>query len=409
MKRVVVTGMGMITSLGNDWQTFSNNLRDGKSGIQVMPEWNCYQDLNTRLAGPVIGFSVPEHYTRKQLRSMGRLAQMATVATELAITDAGLLNDPLLGSGDMGVSYGSSYVSVEAVLDFVEMLEHHSMSRLTATTYVRMMSHTAPANIGVFFGLKGRIITTSSACTAGSQGIGYAYEAIRFGKQNLMVAGGSDELSPATAAIFDTLYATSTKNDTPDLTPRPFDQERDGLVIGEGAGSLILEEMTHALERGATIYAELAGYGTNSDGGHITQPNAETMRRAMELALEDAGIEAAAIGYISAHGTATDRGDLAESKATAKLFGNKVPFSTLKGNLGHTLGACGAVEAWAAINMMNEGCFAPTLNLDTPDPECGDLAYIIGSEHKSDCEYVMTNNFAFGGINTSLVFKRYEQ
>ncbi len=407
MKRVVVSGMGVITSLGSDWQTFSTNLRDGRSGIHVMPEWDCYQDLNTRLAGPVLDFSVPDHYTRKQLRSMGRLAQMATVATEYALTDACLLDNAVLGSGDMGVSYGSSYGSVEAVVDLVEMLQHHSMARLTATTYVRMMSHTAPANIGVFFGLKGRIITTSSACTAGSQGIGYAYEAIKYGKQNLMVAGGSDELSPASAAIFDALYATSIKNDTPDLTPRPFDQDRDGLVIGEGAGSLILEEMTHAVERGATIYAELVGYGTNSDGSHITQPNAETMRRAMELALADARIEAEAIGYISAHGTATDRGDFSESRATAKLFGNKIPFSTLKGNLGHTLGACGAIEAWAAIHMMNEGWFAPTLNLDAPDPECGDLAYIIGSEYKSDCEYIMTNNFAFGGINTSLIFKRF--
>jgi len=386
-----------------------SKLGEAPSGIQIMQEWDCYPDLNTRLAGPVSDFAVPDHYSRKQLRSMGRLAQMATRATELAIIDAGLLDDPVLTSGDMGVSYGSSYGSVEAVLDFVEMLEHQSMSRLTATTYIRMMGHTAPVNVGVFFGLRGRIITTSSACTAGSQGIGSAYEAIKYGKQKVMVAGGSEELSPAGAAIFDTLYATSTKNDTPNLTPRPFDQDRDGLVIGEGAGSLILEEMDHAIERGATIYAELTGYGTNSDGGHVTQPNADTMGIAMELALEDAEIMPEAVGYISGHGTATDRGDLAESIATAKLFGNKIPFSTLKGNLGHTLGACGAVEAWAAIHMMNEGRFAPTLNLDTPDSACGDLAYIIGSEHKADCEYVVTNNFAFGGINTSLVFKRFDK
>ncbi|MCF6324784.1 MAG: beta-ketoacyl-ACP synthase [Gammaproteobacteria bacterium] len=408
MKRVAVTGMGVVTSLGDDWDTFSRGLREGRSGIQVMSEWDCYPDLNTRLAGPIPDFAVPDHYTRKQLRSMGRLAQMATRATEVAIIDAGLLGAPVLSSGDMGVAYGSSYGSVEAVLDFVEMLEHQSMSRLTATTYIRMMGHTAPVNVGVFFGLKGRIITTSSACTAGSQGIGSAYEVIKYGKQKVMVAGGSEELSPAGAAIFDTLYATSTKNDTPDLTPRPFDQDRDGLVIGEGAGSLILEEMSHATERGAKIYAELVGYGTNSDGGHVTQPNAETMGVAMALALEDAAITPDAVGYISAHGTATDRGDLAESIATAKLFGNKTPFSTLKGNLGHTLGACGAVEAWATIHMMNEGWFAPTLNLDTPDAACGDLEYIIGSEHRADCEYVVTNNFAFGGINTSLVFKRFE-
>ena len=407
MKRVVVTGMGVITSLGNDWPSFAANLKNGCSGIRTMPEWDCYQDLNTRLAGPVTDFEIPEHYLRKKIRSMGRVALLATRATEVALTDAHLLGDPLLGNGDMGVAYGSSYGSVEAVLDFVDMLEHYDMSRLTATTYIRMMAHTAAVNIGVFFGLKGRVLTTSSACTAGSQGVGAAYEAIKYGKQKLMVAGGSEELNPAGAAIFDTLYATSIKNDTPNLTPRPFDKDRDGLVIGEGAGSLILEERAHALERGAPVYAELVGYGTNSDGGHITQPNAGTMRKAMELALQDAGLMPSDIGYINAHGTATDRGDVAESRATAQLFGGKTPVSTLKGNLGHTLGACGAIEAWASIEMMNGGWFAPTLNLEVPDEDCGEIAYVIGSGIDLDCEYVMTNNFAFGGINTSLIFKRY--
>ncbi len=308
----------------------------------------------------------------------------------------------------MGIAYGSSTGSTDATRDFAVMLNNRDIGGATATTYIRMMGHTAPVNVGVFFGLKGRIITTSSACTSGSQGIGYAYEAIKTGKQLLMVAGGAEELCPSEAAVFDTLYATSTKNSTPSITPSPFDRDRDGLVIGEGAGTLILEELEHALARGAKIYAELVGFGTNSDGGHVTQPDPRTMNIAMQLALQDANLQPQDIGYINAHGTATDRGDIAESQATEALFGKKsVPISTLKGNIGHTLGACGAIEAWASINMMNEDWYAPTLNLHNPDPECGELDYILGEPRQLHCDYIMSNNFAFGGINTSLIFKRW--
>ncbi len=408
MRRVVVTGMGVLTSLGDNWQDFSAALKAGVSGIKHMPDWETYKDLNTHLAGPIEDFTVPAHYPRKKIRSMGRVSLLATRATEVALQDAGLLDDPILQSGAVGVSYGSSTGSTDATRDFAVMLDRRDIGGATATTYIRMMGHTSPVNVGVFFGLKGRVITTSSACTSGSQGIGYAYEAIKYGKQTLMVAGGGEELCPSEAAVFDTLYATSTKNSTPTLTPSPFDKDRDGLVIGEGAGTLILEELEHAQARGARIYAELVGFGTNSDGGHITQPDANTMNIAMALALQDAGLDASAIGYINAHGTATDRGDIAESRATEKLFGSRVPISTLKGNIGHTLGACGALEAWASIQMMNEGWFAPTLNLRNPDPECGQLDYIMGVPRALQCEYIMSNNFAFGGINTSLIFKRWQ-
>ncbi|MBC7860454.1 MAG: beta-ketoacyl-ACP synthase, partial [Burkholderiaceae bacterium] len=185
-----------------------------------------------------------------------------------------------------------------------------------------------------------------------------------------------------------------------------FDAGRDGLVIGEGAGCLILEEREHALARGATVYAELVGFGTNSDGCHVTQPNSETMKVAMRLALEDAGLEAGAIGYINAHGTGTMQGDVAESHATAQVFGANTPISSLKSYMGHTLGACGALEAWLSIEMMREGWFAPTINLDQIDPQCAPLDYIMGPGRALECEYVMSNNFAFGGINTSLIFKR---
>jgi len=253
------------------------------------------------------------------------------------------------------------------------------------------------------------VITTSSACTSGSQGIGYAYEAIRFGRQTMMLAGGAEALCPTEAAVFDTLYATSTVNDSPESTPRPFDAERDGLVIGEGACTLVLEELEHARARGARIYGEIVGFGTNSDGTHITQPTRATMRQVMERSLEDAGLDASAIGYVSAHGTATDRGDIAESHATHDIFGNRVPISALKSYTGHTLGACGALESWVALEMMNRNRFHYTVNLNKVDAECADLDYIVNEPREIDCEYVMSNNFAFGGINTSLIFRRWPQ
>jgi len=270
-----------------------------------------------------------------------------------------------------------------------------------------MMSHTAAVNIGVFFGITGRVITTSSACTSGSQGIGYAYEAIKAGHQIAMLAGGSEELDFTSAAVFDTLFATSVRNETPELTPRPFDRTRDGLVVGEGAGTLLLESLNHARARGANIHAEVLGFGTNSDGTHVTQPNAETMAIAMRLALRDAGMNPRDIGYINAHGTATDHGDIAETTATQTVFGTQTPISSLKSYTGHTLGACGALEAWASINMMREGWFAPTINLDEVDKRCGNLDYIVGAGRKLETDVVMSNNFAFGGINTSLIFRRW--
>jgi 3-oxoacyl-[acyl-carrier-protein] synthase II len=406
-RRVVVTGMAGISPLGNDWSAIRARLGEYRNAIVRMADWEDYEGLNTRLGAPAAPFELSPRFNRKTMRSMGRVALMATRATELALEDAGLLDSELLKSGRMGVSYGSSAGTPSAIGDFGRMMEERSTRGINATTYIKMMSHTAPVNIGVFFGATGRVITTSSACTSGSQGIGYAFEAIRSGKQTAMIAGGAEELCATEAAVFDTLFATSTYNDAPHTTPRPFDASRDGLVIGEGAGTLILEELEHAQSRGARIYAELVGFGTNSDGCHVTQPNAATMQEAMKLALEDAGLEPGVIGYVNAHGTATAHGDIAETQATARMFGPNMPISSLKSYMGHTLGACGALEAWISIEMMREGWFAPTINLEQQDENCGQLDYIKGEGRRIDCEYIMTNNFAFGGINTSLIFKRY--
>ncbi|MUT71969.1 beta-ketoacyl-ACP synthase [Stutzerimonas frequens] len=406
-RRVVVTGMAGITSLGSDWASIEANFSANRSGIRRMHEWNRFTELNTRLAGPVDDFSVPPHWTRKQLRSMGRVSRLSVLAAERALADAGLLEDASIRDGRMGVACGSSTGSTEEIKAFGNMLLNSVADGLNANSYIRMMPHTTAANISIFFGLTGRVIPTSSACTSGSQGIGYAYEAIKFGRLPLMLAGGAEELCATEAMVFDALYATSLKNDAPHTSPRPYDSGRDGLVIGEGAGMLVLEELEHALARGATIHAELVGFGSNADGQHATKPEQLTMRRAMELALEDAGLAPAAIGYVNGHGTATEQGDIAETQATQALFGSGMPISSQKSFLGHTLGACGALESWFSIEMMNRDRYIHTLNLDEVDPRCGDLDYLRGAPRTMQHEYVMNNNFAFGGINTSLIFRRW--
>lgn len=407
MRRVVVTGMGGISALGDEWTTIERRLRERRNAVRRMTEWDYFDTLNTRLGAPIDDFSTPAHYPRKMVRSMGRVSLMAVRASEMALADAGLLDDISIRDGRMGIAYGSSSGSVEPVRIFGHMLDSGSMQGVTSTSYIQMMPHTAAVNTGLFFGLKGRVIPTSSACTSGSQGIGYAFEAIRYGRQALMLAGGAEEISAPGAAVFDTLFATSCKNDAPETTPRPFDRARDGLVVGEGAATLVLEDYEHAKARGARIYAEIIGFSSNSDGSHITQPEQATMAVVMRQALDDAGLPATAVGYVSAHGTATDRGDVAESHATAEVLGEKVPISSMKSYLGHTLGACGALEAWWTIEMMRRGWFAPTINLSEVDPACAALDYLVGDGRNIDTEYAMSNNFAFGGINTSMLIRRF--
>ncbi len=407
MNRVVITGMAGISALGSDWASVQQAFQSGRSAIRHMPDWSRFAELNTRLAGPVEDFRVPAHWTRKQLRSMGRVSQLAVRAAELALEDAALLGDASITDGRMGVACGSSVGSTAEIRAFGNMLLNGVTDDLNANSYVRMMPHTTAANVGIFFELKGRIIPTSSACTSGSQGIGYAYEAIRYGRQQMMLAGGAEELCASEALVFDALYATSQQNDTPELTPRPYDRDRDGLVIGEGGGMLVLESLDHALARGARIHAEVVGFGSNSDGTHITRPEAATMRVAMEMALADAGLPPEAIGYVNGHGTATEQGDIAETQATHALFGSNMPISSQKSYLGHTLGACGVLESWFSIEMLNRDWYAPTLNLRNIDPRCGELDYLQGDGRRMSNEYVMNNNFAFGGINTSLIFRRW--
>lgn len=406
LRRVVVTGMGVVSALGTGVPAFQKRLHVLKNAVREMPELGKYRGLNARLAAPVQGFEIPPHFTRKVTRTMGPVSIMAAASAEEALAQAGLLGDPVLQSGRTGVAYGSSSGSIDPIADFYSMVATQEVKRITSSTYIKLMSQTCAVNLSLHFKTEGRLYPTGTACTSGSLAIGHAFEAIRYGLQDVMIAGGAEEFSPTQVAVFDTLYATSTRNETPELTPAPFDRDRDGLVIGEGAGTLILEEYERAKKRGAEILAEIVGFGTNTDGVHVTQPSPRTMATALKLALADARLSADEIGYINAHGTATQHGDIAESAATLDAVGPKTPISTLKSYVGHTLGACGSIEAVASILMQREKWFLPNLNLSEVDPACAPLDYIRGDGREFSAEYVMSNNFAFGGINTSLIFRQ---
>ena len=289
-KRVVITGMGIVSPLGSTVKSAFERLNVYKNCVSYQKELDEYKGLHTRLAGLVSGFTVPENFTRKVTRTMGKVALMSVISAKDALENAGLLDDEIITNGKTGVSYGSSSGSLNAIFDFYSMCIDREVKMLNSGSYVRMMPHTAPVNISLYFKTHGRLIPTSTACTSGSMGIGYGYETIKSGIQTVMITGGSDEYGPSSVGVFDTLFATSVKNDNPNLTPAPFDKDRDGLVIGEGAGTLILEDYEHAKARGANIYAEIAGFATNTDGTHITNPNSDMMAQVMKLALENAGI-----------------------------------------------------------------------------------------------------------------------
>jgi len=406
MRRVVVTGCGIVSSLGLSVASAFERLKTPKNCVRRSDDLATYKGLQTCLWAPC-QYVRPPDYTRKVIRTMSPVSEMALYATEQALVQAGLSDDPILKGGRLGVAYGSCSGGVEANIDFVSILVNREVRNVTSSTYIKMMPQTCAVNLSVHYGTTGRIVPTGTACTSGSLAVGEACELIRWGKQDVMIAGGAEEFSVTQVAVFDTLFATSRRNDAAETTPRPFDRSRDGLVIGDGAATLVLEEREHALARGATILAEVVGFGTNTDGRHVTQPNAETMAGALKLALEDASLSAADIGYVNAHGTATDLGDIAECDAMTRVFGTcRPPVSTLKSYTGHTLGACGAIEAVLTIEMLRRGWYAPNVNLDDPDPRCGAHDFITGDGRAFDAEFAMSDNFAFGGVNTSLIFRR---
>ena len=404
VRRVVVTGMGAVSPLGNDVETSFSRLKVFENCVQALPELAEYKGLNTHL-GCRTEFERPAAWTRKTTRTMGEVAMYALAATEQAVAQAGL-GAADLESGRTGVAYGSCSGSVKPHFDFYSMIQAKEVVGVTSGTYIKLMPQTAACNLSVHFKTHGRLVPTGTACTSGSLAIGSAAELIRWGVQDVMIAGGAEEFSPTQVAVFDTLYATSVRNDAPHTTPAPYDKDRDGLVIGDGAATFVLEEYEHARARGAAILAEVVGFAETTDGTHVTNPNAETMACALTGALRDAGLDASAVGYVSGHGTATKAGDEAETVATRAAFGRAVPISSIKSYTGHTLGACGALEAAMLVKSLQTGWYPPTLNLRLVDPACAELDYLVGDGRTLDIEYAMSNNFAFGGVNTSLIFRR---
>jgi 3-oxoacyl-[acyl-carrier-protein] synthase II len=403
VRRVVVTGIGIVSPLGCELAEAAARLRAGDHGIAPMPQWDGIGHFAPRVAAPVVipaALEVPH----RAARSMGRVAQLATVATGIAIRDAALAPEEF-ADGTVGLAYGSTHGSSQANEDWVrKLVAQNGFLGLTSTTFLKFMSHTTAANLATHYAVRGRVICTSAACVSATQAIGQGFETIGSGFADVMVCGGAEELHFSHAAVFDMLHAASKAfNETPERTPRPFDRRRDGLVVGEGAGTLVLEEYERATRLGKKIYAEIIGFGTNCDGTHVTNPSKDGMRGAMELALRSARCGPDAIDYINAHATGTTVGDIAESQATYALFGDRVPVSSLKGNLGHTLGACGAIELAFSISMLREGWIAATRNLEDVGEQCAPLDYVMGESRSAKLKRVLCNKFAFGGINTSLV------
>ena len=368
--------------------------------------WEGHAGLGPRVAGMWEGLDPEGAIPRKHRRSMGRVAQLCTVAARAAATHAGI-GDNLLGSGRLGLAVGSTTGSASATIEFYDNLLQHGVRGNKSTAFLKVMSHTCAANVALALGITGRVWGPISACTSASQSIGLAYDTLRLGAQDVMLCGGADEAHYTTAGIFDLAGAASKAfNDTPEETPRPFDARRDGMVVGEGSGILVLERLAHAEARGATIYGELIGFATGCDGSHITSPAAEGMEACMRNALSSAGLEPAEVDYINAHATGTEAGDPTEAQATAAVFGDRVPMSSTKGQTGHTLGACGGIESIFVLAAMAGGFVPGTRNLEETDPHCAG-PWLLRQAEERDVRVAMNNNFAFGGINTSLIFRRF--
>ncbi|MBU1343534.1 MAG: beta-ketoacyl-[acyl-carrier-protein] synthase family protein [Proteobacteria bacterium] len=405
MKRVVITGMGIISPIGNTKQDVFNSLLNNRSGIKPIKSWEGIKDLTVHIAGSCGGYD-EKRIHRKDRRTMGSMAIMAALSALDAIAES-VLDGKTISSSDTGVAMGSTTGSGKIIeKTFNDFLRTGGISMLEGTTFMKIMSHSVAANVAAMLKTKGRVLSPCCACATSTQAIGEGFEIIKNGYQKIMICGGADELHHSTAGVFEVLHAASKKfGNSPSITPRPFDIARDGLVVSEGAGTVILEEYVHAKERGAKIFGEIIGYNTCCDGEHMTSPRTEGMLRCMKGALASAECSINEIDYINAHATGTKLGDIAESRAIRQLCNDAVPVSATKGFTGHTLAASGVMEAIFCLLMMEHNVIIPTLNLETIDPEC-DGIFHVQKKMDTPVNTVMTSNFAFGGINATLVLKK---
>jgi len=399
-----MVGYGAVTPLGRSVAATMAALRAGQGGTRRMPDWNRYGDLACQVGAPA-ELRDEKQIPRQFRRTMSRMSIFAVQAVQQALAQAGL--DPAGIPDDLrcGCVMGSTTGSPEATTDsFENLFTHHDYALLGASEFFRCIAHTVTLNVAQFLGVRGVVLATAGACASGLQAVGAAYDLIRCGRQDLVVCGGAEEIHPTVTASFDILYAGSTHfNDAPERTPRPFDAARDGLVCGEGAGVLVLEEYGHARRRQAPILAEILGYHTCGNGRHVSQSDEASMAICMGTAVAEAGLAPSDIGYVNAHATGTPQGDAAEAAAIRGMFGEgTVPVSSLKGHLGHTLGASGAIELIAAVEMMREGLLLPTRNLAEVAPDCQGLDHVREIRRQPVARF-LKNSFAFGGINAAMV------
>lgn len=407
-RRVVITGCSAITPIGNTKADMVRHLTEGVSGVSAMRSDNLLTDhIHSGVFGSV-DYPIAYDFKRQHRKTMGPVAYYACQTAKEAIEDAGL-SEAFITSGRMGVAFGSTHGSPTVQRDIYRTFFGETDGKLTnigAVDYLKSMVHTTAVNITKMFGITGRVISSSTACTTSSQSIGFGYEAVKFGLQDAMLCGGADEYDTTTVAVFDNLLACSTEfNDTPHLTPRPFDVRRDGLVVGEGSGTMILEDYETAKKRGARILAEVVGFACNNNGGDLILPNIDGIVQTIRMGLESARLNPDQIDYISAHATATKMGDVIEAQAIGKIYGKKPLVTGLKSYMGHTMGSCGVIETILTIHMMHEGFIAPTLNLEEIDERCRMIRH-TRQVTEMPVAAAAIENFAFGGVNTCLIIKK---
>jgi 3-oxoacyl-[acyl-carrier-protein] synthase II len=408
--RVVITGMGVVTSLGSDLDSLWSNLMAGKSGVSHIESFDV-SEYNTRIAASVKEFVPEEYIERKEVRKMDRYVQFAAAAGVMALQNSGLDIQKDSDPERVGVIIGSGIGGLGTWEDQHNILLEKGPKRVSPFFIPMMIANMASGHLSILFGAKGPNSATVSACASGSHAIGDAFRWIQCGEADVMICGGAEAtIRPTGVAGFCAMRAMSTRNDEPEKASRPFDSERDGFVMGEGAGVLVLESLEHAQKRGANIIAEVIGYGLSADAHHMTDPDPDGPARCMKMAIRTAGIKPEDVDYINAHGTSTGVGDKSETKAIKLAFGDhayKIAVSSTKSMTGHLLGAAGGVEAIICALSLQHQTLAPTINLDNPDPNC-DLDYVPNVARQADLRVVMSNSFGFGGHNASLILKKFD-
>jgi len=410
--RVVVTGMGILCPLGLDVTTTWEGLIAGKSGIDYITLFD-RELCKTKFAGEVKGFEPTNYVSRKEARHMDRFAQLSVAASIQAVEQSGIQISSA-NQDNIAVIIGSGIGGLTTLFEQAKILLEKGPDRVSPFLAPMMISDMAAAQVSIVLGIKGLNLCTTSACSSGSDAIGVAYELIKQGGAQIVIAGGSEAIiNQLGITAFNALNAISTRNDAPQLASRPFDAKRDGFIISEGAGILVLEDLAHAQERGADIRAEIMSYGASADAFHITQPleDGEGAARAMQTALNKAELTPTEIDYINAHGTSTPLNDKMETKAIKTVFGEsayRIPISSTKSMIGHLIGAAGAVEAAICIMVIQSGAIPPTINLTHPDPDC-DLDYVPNITRQAKVTTALSSSFGFGGHNSVLIFRRYSE